>query len=109
MEVQEESSKVEDAINVDSDDQQPPVLDPADGNFVSRKFIFAVGTAGLIFIGGILAGVWKLFDSHYESMIQGLLACLGLYLGSNVSSRYVTGKHLAAMSNPTPTSSNRRQ
>jgi hypothetical protein len=80
-------------------------LDAADGNFISRKFLFAVGTSALIFIGGILSGVWKLFGNNYSELVYGLLGVLGIYLGSNVSSRYVTGKHLAAMSQVFPDNS----
>ena len=103
MEAQEVSEKDSNSIAVQSKDQpQPATLDPGDGNFISRKLWFSIGTSVLIFIGGILAGVWKLFDTHYESMISGLLGVLGLYLGSNVSSKYITGKHLASIANADP-------
>jgi hypothetical protein len=81
----------------------PPTLDPGDGNFKSRKLVFAAGTSGLIFLGGIIGGAWTAFANVYSTMVMGLLGCLATYIGSNVSSRYITGKHLAAMNNPTAT------
>ena len=71
-----------------------------DGGYASRKFWFAVGTAVLIFLGGILSGVWQLFGPHYETMISGLCGVLGLYLGGNVAATHVTLKHLAGKQLP---------
>lgn len=68
-----------------------------DVGFRSRKFVLTVATMLLIFAGGVMAGVWSLFGSHYETMISGLLGALGLYLGGNVGSRWATAKHAAAL------------
>jgi len=70
-----------------------------DVGFRSRKFVLTVATMLLIFAGGVMAGVWSLFGSHYETMISGLLGALGLYLGGNVGSRWATTKHAAAIVN----------
>ena len=62
----------------------------------SRKFVFAVGTSVAIFIGGLIAAAWIKFGTSYEVMISGLLGCLGLYLGGNVTSKFMVAKQMKA-------------
>ena len=77
------------------------VLD--DRGFNSRKFWYAVGTSMLIFSGGLCAGHWSLFGPHYEMMMSGLIGCLTLYLGGNVTNKYMLSKlGLVAADAPNP-------
>ena len=77
-----------------------------DGGYSSRKLWYSIGTSGLIFIGAILSGKWSVFGPHYETMISGLIGVLALYLGGNVSNRFLMGKVIAStvnnMNSPIP-------
>ncbi len=68
----------------------------------SRKFVFAVGTSIAIFMGACLAAGWAKFGPSYELMISGLLGCLGLYLGGNVSSKWMVAKQMRAAAETSP-------
>jgi hypothetical protein len=72
------------------------LIDPKDGGMASRKFVFAVGTSALIFLGGMIAAHWVAFTTSYDAMISGLLGCLGLYLGGNVTSKFMMAKQMKA-------------
>lgn len=67
-----------------------------DAGYRSRKFAMTVGVMLLIFTGGVMAGVWTLFGSHYETMISGLLGALTIYCGANAAGRWGTAKHLGS-------------
>ncbi|CAB4127076.1 hypothetical protein UFOVP75_60 [uncultured Caudovirales phage] len=64
-----------------------------DGGVKSRKLWFSAGTSALIFLGAIVAGYWPAFLPSYATLVGGLLATLGLYLGGNVSTKWVVKKH----------------
>ena len=78
------------------------LIDPRDGGLASRKFVFAVGTSIAIFLGGLIAAAWAKFGPSYEVMISGLLGCLGLYLGGNISSKWMTARQMKAAGDAAP-------
>jgi predicted anti-sigma-YlaC factor YlaD len=72
-------------------------------SYTSRKLVFSLGTAVLIFVGMILAAQWPSMGAHYGSMIGGLIATLVVYTGGNVTSAMVNTKFLnGAISNHEP-------
>lgn len=73
------------------------ILSDTDGGITSRKFLFAVGTSVAIFLGAGIAAHWVSFGTNYETLIGGLLGCLGLYLTGNVTNTWAKGKHLKAI------------
>lgn len=70
------------------------LIDPKDGGMASRKFVFAVGTSVFIFLGAVIAARWASFGPHFDTLISGLLGCLGLYLGGNVTSKFMMAKQM---------------
>lgn len=64
------------------------ILNQNDGGMSSRKFLFAIGTGALIFIGFVLSAVFPNFGNQFGELIGGLLGCLGLYLGGNVMGKW---------------------
>jgi hypothetical protein len=68
-------------------------LDPDDNGFNSRKLWFAVGTSLAIVAVGLVAAFYPSFRPGLETVVGGQLGALALYLGSNVSNKWVLAKN----------------
>lgn len=81
-------------------------FDPNDGGYSSRKLHLAYFTMFAIFGSAVLAANWPPFAPLFPTLIGGLLAGAGIYNVSNVSSQWVTSKHIQGMAtiaaDPTP-------
>lgn len=69
-------------------------LDPKDGGYASRKLWYSVGTSIAIVVVGTFSGFWPPFRPGLETVVGGLLGVLALYLGGNVSNKWVVAKNL---------------
>lgn len=71
------------------------MLDISDGGFASRKLWFGIGTSIAICTMAIL-GAWVLpaLIPQMPTVIGGLLAVLGLFIGGNLGQSAITGKFL---------------
>lgn len=61
-------------------------------SFLSRKFVFSFVTSALISILGILSADYAGMQGVYPTIVGGLLGSMALYLGGNVSSKFVNAK-----------------
>jgi hypothetical protein len=78
-------------------------MDPNDGGFASRKFLFCVVVATAIVIIGLLAGTVLTGISAVLTEIYGaLLGISGLYLTGNISNSYLAAKAAATPTSKAP-------
>jgi hypothetical protein len=60
----------------------------ADKGFASRKFWITVLAMVLILLSGFIAGYFPAFGAQLTAVIGGIVGCLGLYVGANVSTKF---------------------
>ncbi len=69
-------------------------LDPADGGYLSRKFIITFGSILLLCGVGILSSWFPAIATVYTSLCGTTATIVGLYLGANNLSRHITSKSI---------------
>jgi len=80
-----------------------PVADPKadlatpDSSWKSRKLWLTILTQVLMFAGALLANKYNALVGLYPTLMGGLVGCLGIYFGANVSSQHITGLHAVAL------------
>lgn len=75
-------------------------FDDRDGGYTSRKLVLTVLTQVLMLGGAIVAGRWSAFGAQYPTLVGGLIAALGAYLGINTASKWVTGSNIVKLPDP---------
>lgn len=63
-----------------------------DQTFASRKFIMVIIGLGVVFAGALLAAKMLGFAPSYEIMVGGVIGLVALYVGGNVSEKFLGGK-----------------
>jgi hypothetical protein len=59
----------------------------------SRKFLLTLITSGLIFLIGLVAGIWPVLMPSLPVITGGLLGALATYSGANVAQTHVETKN----------------
>ena len=58
----------------------------------SRKFSLTVGVIFTVLLDGLIAAYWPAFRSSLETVVTAQVTALGLYLGVNLGTRWVSSK-----------------
>ena len=67
-----------------------------DGGFLSRKLLFSVFSAALIFAGWLIAGHFASLQGLFQTYVGGVVGIAGLYLTGSVATNWVGTKAISA-------------
>jgi putative Mn2+ efflux pump MntP len=73
-----------------------------DNGWKSRKLAFSLFSVLTIFCGALIGARWQSFQPMYETLVGGVVAVAGLYLGGTIATKWVGIK--AIQTPPTPES-----
>lgn len=68
----------------------------ANAGLASTKLWMGIGTALAISLGGLYYAHSEAFRSAYQMFISGLMGTYALFCGSNITNKFVVGKHQIA-------------